>query len=133
MIVALAFAAFVSTEGPVVTPKDAPSNDAPAADVVDDSAVPKEQADAFKAFSGTWRCDGKAQTDLDTDVATRVTVTFKNDLGRWMSVRIEEQKSAKNPKAMTSSETWGYAEALGGFVRNGADNQGGFYAGTSSG
>jgi hypothetical protein len=120
-------------EGPVVTPKDAPAAAADEA-AFDDSAVPPQQADAFKAFSGTWRCDGKAQTELDTDVPTRVTIRFGADAGpRWLSVKIEEQKSAKNPKAMTSSEIWGYAQALGGFVRNGADSQGGFYSGTSSG
>jgi hypothetical protein len=127
----IAFALLLAAqEGPVVTPKDAPT--AAAEEAVDDSAVPPQQAEAFKAFSGTWKCDGKAQTELDTDVATRVTIRFGNDVGpRWLTVKIEEQKSAKNPKAMTSSEIWGYLQ--NGFVRNGADSQGGFYSGTSTG
>lgn len=126
----IAFALFIAAQdGLVVSPKDAPKEEAEA--VFDDSAVPPQQADAFKAFTGTWRCDGKAQTELDTDVPTRVTIKFSNELSRWLSVKIEEQKSAKNPKAMTSSEIWGYLQ--NGFVRNGADSQGGFYNGTSSG
>jgi hypothetical protein len=133
MIVALALTAFALADGPVVTPRggdEAPKEDAAA---VDDSVVPKEQAEAFKAFSGTWRCDGKANTELAEDVATKVTIAFKSELGRFVNVKIEAQKSKQNPHAPTSLEIWGYSQALGGFVRNGADSEGGFYAGTSSG
>ncbi len=115
----------------VATPKGAVDEaaDEPA---VDDSQPPQAQKDAFKLFTGSWRCDGKAATELAPEVPTRVTVTFKSD-GRWLLVKIEEQKSKQHPHATSSTEVWGYSAALGGFVRNGADNQGGFYAGTSSG
>ena len=115
----------------VATPKggDAAPAEEPA---VDDSAPPAEQKEAFKLFTGTWRCDGKANTELAPEVPTHVTLSFKSD-GRWLLVKIEEQKSKQNPKATTSTEVWGHSAALGGFVRNGADSQGGFYAGKSSG
>lgn len=120
-------------EQPVATPKGAveetPKDDA----FVDDSAPPQQQKDALAPFTGTLRCDGKANTELAEDVVTRVTITFKTDLGRFLSVRIEEQKSKQNPHALTSQEVWGFSQALGGLVRNGADSQGGFYSGTSSG
>lgn len=115
----------------VATPKgavDAPEEQA----AVDDSQAPAAQKEAFKLFTGTWRCDGKANTELAPDVATRITVTFKAD-GRWLQVKMDEQKSKQNPMATTSTEVWGHSAALGGFVRNGADNQGGFYSGRSSG
>ena len=115
----------------VATPKGAV--DAPADEpTVDDSVAPTEQKEAFKLFSGTWRCDGKANTELAPDVPTRITIGFKSD-GRWLVVKIDEQKSKQHPRATSSTEVWGHSAALGGFVRNGADNQGGFYAGTSSG
>lgn len=115
----------------VATPKGAV--DAPADEpTVDDSVTPTEQKEAFKLFSGTWRCDGKANTELAPDVPTRITIGFKSD-GRWLVVKIDEQKSKQHPRATSSTEVWGHSAALGGFVRNGADNQGGFYAGTSSG
>ncbi len=115
----------------VATPKGAGDEPAPEP-TVDDSVMPVEQKEAFKLFSGTWRCEGKANTELAPEVPTRVTLAFKSD-GRWLLVKIEEQKSKQHPRAATSTEVWGHAAALGGFVRNGADNQGGFYAGTSSG
>lgn len=115
----------------VATPKGATdaATDEP---TVDDSQPPAEQKDAFKLLTGSWRCDGKANTELSPEVPTRITLGFKSD-GRWLFVKVEEQKSKQNSHATTSSEVWGYSAALGGFVRNGADNQGGFYAGTSSG
>ena len=128
LFIALALAAQVAT------PKGPGEEETPAEVAVDDSTAPAEQKEQGKLFSGTWRCDGKAATELAPDVATRVTLTFKNDLGgRWLSVKIDEAKSKQNPKALTSSELWGYSSALGGWVRNGADSQGGFYAGTSTG
>ncbi len=111
-------------KGAVDEPTDEPT--------IDDSLPPAEQKEAFKLFAGTWRCDGKANTELAPDVPTRVTLTFKSD-GRWLLVKIDEQKSKQHPRATSSSEVWGHSAGLGGFVRNGADNQGGFYAGTSSG
>ena len=115
----------------VATPKGAV--DEPTAEAaIDDSVPPAEQKAAFKLFTGSWRCDGKAATELSPEVPTRITVTFKSD-GRWLLVKIEEQKSKQHPHATSSTEVWGHSAALGGFVRNGADNQGGFYAGTSSG
>lgn len=115
----------------VATPKGAV--DEPAAQsAIDDSQPPAEQKEAFKLFTGSWRCDGKAATELAPEVPTRITVTFKSD-GRWLLVKIEEQKSKQHPHATSSNEVWGHSAALGGFVRNGADSQGGFYSGTSSG
>ena len=115
----------------VATPKGAV--DAPADEpTVDASVAPTEQNEAFKLFSGTWRCDGKANTELAPDVPTRITIGFKSD-GRWLVVKIDEQKSKQHPRATSSTEVWGHSAALGGFVRNGADNQGGFYAGKSTG
>jgi hypothetical protein len=103
-------------------------------DIIDDTKPPPEQAEQMKLFSGTWRCDGKANTEFAPEVPTKITLSFRPELGgRWIAVKIEEQKSKQNPRALTSSELWGYAPALGGFVRNGADTQGGFYNGTSSG
>lgn len=120
-------------EGPVPTPKggdEAP----PPEEAIDDSKAPAPQIEQLKIFSGTWRCDGKANTDIAEEVPTKITLAFKSDLGgRWITLRLDEQKSKQNPHALTSTEVWGYSEALGGFVRNGADNQGGYYAGTSSG
>ncbi|MBI1945343.1 MAG: DUF1579 family protein [Deltaproteobacteria bacterium] len=121
----------IAGDEPVATPKGA-VDEATAEPTVDDSVPPAEQKEAFKLFTGTWRCDGKAATELAPEVPTRITVTIKSD-GRWLVVKIEEQKSKQNPHATSSTEVWGYSAALGGFVRNGADNQGGFYAGTSSG
>ncbi len=120
---------------PVATPKgaEAPSADEAKDAVVDDSVEPQEQKDAFKLFTGTWRCDGKAATELAPDVATRFTLRFRADLGRWLSVHVDEQKSKDNPHAIKADELWGFSKALGGFVQNGADSQGGFYRGTSSG
>jgi hypothetical protein len=118
----------------VVTPKgvvEPTAADAAAANL-DDSAPSAQQKEQGKLFSGTWRCDGKANTEIATDVPQKTTLAFKSD-GRWINVKIDEQKSKQNPKARTSMEIWGYSGALGGWVRNGADNQGGFYAGTSAG
>ena len=121
----------LAQDGLVATPRGA--SDAAAEEAaVDDSQAPTEQKEAFKLFTGTWRCDGKANTELAPDVPTRITVSFKSD-GRWLQVKMEEQKSKQNPKATSSTEVWGHSAALGGFVRNGADNQGGFYAGKSTG
>ena len=117
----------------VATPKDG-SEPAPKEEAfVDDSAPPPAQLEALKVFAGTWNCAGKASTELAEEVPTRVTLTFKADLGRWLNVRIEEQRSKDNPHASTSLEVWGFSKALGGLVRNGADSQGGFYSGTSTG
>lgn len=117
----------------VATPKDG-GDEAPPEAAFDDSAVPAQQKDQGKLFAGTWRCDGKANTELAPDVPTKVTISFKSDLGpRWITVKIDEAKSKQNPKARSSLEVWGYSDALGGWVRNGADNQGGFYDGTSTG
>lgn len=108
--------------------------DAPAEVALDDSVVPPEQKVQAKLFAGTWRCEGKAMTDYSPEVQTRVTLSFKSELGgRFIGVKIEEAKSKQNPTALTSTELWGYSGALGGWVRNGADTQGGFYAGTSAG
>jgi len=121
----------LAQDGLVATPRGA--SDAAAEEAaVDDSQPPAAQKEAFKLFAGTWRCDGKANTELAPEVPTRVTVSFKSD-GRWLQVKMEEQKSKQNPKATSSTEVWGHSAALGGFVRNGADNQGGFYAGKSTG
>lgn len=121
----------LAQDGLVATPRGA--SDAAAEEAaVDDSQPPAAQKEAFKLFTGTWRCDGKANTELAPEVPTRVTVSFKSD-GRWLQVKMEEQKSKQNPKATSSTEVWGHSAALGGFVRNGADNQGGFYAGKSTG
>ena len=121
----------LAQDGLVATPRGA--SDAAAEEAaVDDSQPPAAQKEAFKLFTGTWRCDGKANTELAPDVPTRITVSFKSD-GRWLQVKMEEQKSKQNPKATSSTEVWGHSAALGGFVRNGADNQGGFYAGKSTG
>ncbi|MCC7111946.1 MAG: hypothetical protein IT382_21810 [Deltaproteobacteria bacterium] len=121
----------LAQDGLVATPRGA--SDAAAEEAaVDDSQPPAAQKEAFKLFTGTWRCDGKANTELAPEVPTRITLSFKSD-GRWLQVKMEEQKSKQNPKATSSTEVWGHSAALGGFVRNGADNQGGFYAGKSSG
>jgi len=105
-----------------------------AEEIVDDTKPPAEQVEHMKLFSGTWRCDGKANTELAPDVPTRVTISFRPELGgRWIGVKIEETKSKQNPRALTSSEIWGFSSTLGGYVRNGADSQGGFYEGTSTG
>ena len=121
----------LAQDGLVATPRGA--SDAAAEEAaVDDSQPPAAQKEAFKLFAGTWRCDGKANTELAPEVPTRVTVSFKSD-GRWLQVKMEEQKSKQHPKATSSTEVWGHSAALGGFVRNGADNQGGFYAGKSTG
>lgn len=118
----------------MATPKGGAEEEAPPEVAVDDSTAPTEQKEQGKLFAGTWRCDGKAMTELAPDVPTRVTLSFKNDLGgRWIAVKIEEAKSKQNPKALTSSEIWGFSSAAGGWVRNGADSQGGFYSGTSAG
>ena len=128
---ALAFSLLLIAQ--VATPKGEEEKAAPEV-AVDDSTAPAEQKEQGKLFAGTWRCEGKAMTELAPDVPTRVTLSFKNDLGgRWIAVKIEEAKSKQNPKALSSSELWGYSSALGGWVRNGADTQGGFYAGTSTG
>lgn len=130
---ALAATALAADE-PVATPKGAAEEAPPAEAVIDDSQAPAEQKEGLKLFTGTWRCDGKASTELAEEVPTKVTLAFKSDLGgRWITLRLDEQKSKQNPRALTSTEVWGYSAALGGFVRNGADNQGGFYSGTSSG
>jgi hypothetical protein len=128
----LSFAARAG-DGPVVTPKG--EEEAPRAEEsVDDSQPPAAQKEQLKLFNGTWRCDGKANTDLAEEVPTKITLAFKSDLGgRWITLKLDEQKSAKNPKAITSTEIWGHSDALGGFVMNGADSQGGFYAGSSTG
>lgn len=138
MVLRLAFAGCLLGAAPalagddlVATPKGA--TDAPSEEpTVDDSQPPAAQKEAFKLFTGSWRCDGKANTELAPEVPTRITLAFKSD-GRWLLVKIEEQKSKQNPRATSSNEVWGHSAALGGFVRNGADNQGGFYAGVSSG
>lgn len=120
-------------DGPVPTAKGAVEEAAPSPEV-DDSVVPPPQKEQLALFTGTWRCSGKANSDFGQDVPTTMTLTFKPDLGgRWIALRLSEQKSRLNPRAVTSSELWGYSEALGGLVRNGADNQGGFYSGSSSG
>lgn len=129
--IVLAAVAAVAGDDLVATPKgaaDTPTDEP----TVEDSQPPAEQKDAFKLFTGSWRCDGKAATELAPEVPTRITLGFKSD-GRWLLVKIDEAKSKQHPHATSSNEVWGFSAALGGFVRNGADNQGGFYAGTSSG
>lgn len=129
---ALAFSLLLVAQ--VATPKGGADEEAQPDVSVDDSSAPVEQKEQGKLFTGTWRCEGKAMTELAPDVPTRVTLAFKSDLGgRFIAVKIEEAKSKQNPKALTSSELWGFSSALGGWVRNGADTQGGFYAGTSAG
>jgi hypothetical protein len=129
----LALPLLLVAQDPVATPKGDTQEEAPEASV-DDSAPPAQQKEQGKLFAGTWRCDGKADTELAPDVPTRVTIAFKPEAGgRWIGVRIEEAKSKQNPKARVSTEVWGFSQALGGWVRNGADSQGGFYAGTSTG
>ena len=132
-MIALILAAVVASDDPIATPKGGGDEAAKEEAFVDDSAAPPEQKMAFKMFTGTWRCSGKANTELAPDVPTTVTIAFKSDLGRFLSVRIDEQKSKQNPHASSSQEIWGYSSALGGFVMNGADSQGGFYAGSSTG
>jgi hypothetical protein len=121
-------------DDPVATPKGG-GEDAPTADpIVDDSQPPPEQKEQLKLFTGTWRCDGKANTEIGEEVPTKITLTFSPAVGgRFIALKLEEQRSKLNPRAITSSEIWGYSAALGGFVRNGADSQGGFYTGTSTG
>ena len=88
----------------VATPKGGAEEEAPPVVAVDDSVAPAEQKEQGKLFAGTWKCDGKAMTELAPDVPTRVTLSFKNDLGgRWIAVKIEEAKSKQNPKALTSN------------------------------
>lgn len=124
---------FATQDGLVSSSKD--GSDGGAAEAhFDDGAVPAQQKDQGKLFAGTWRCDGKANTELAADHPTKVTISFKVDLGpRWITVKIDEAKSKLHPRARSSQEVWGFVEALNGWVRNGADNQGGFYSGTSTG
>jgi hypothetical protein len=125
----------IAAPGDDLVPTSKTGEDGPKAEeIIDDTKPPPEQAEQMKLFNGTWRCDGKAATELSPEVPTKITFSFKSDVGgRWISVKLDEQKSKQNPRAMTSSELWGYSASLGGFVRNGADSQGGFYSGTSSG
>ena len=53
--------------------------------------------------------------------------------GRWLLVKTEESKSKDNPKPTVSQQVWGWSREQTGLVQNGADNHGGFYAGTSTG
>jgi hypothetical protein len=130
----LELALILATQDGLVSSSKDGSDDATAAASFDDSAVPAQQKEQGKLFAGNWRCDGKANTELAADHPTKVTISFRNDLGpRWITVKIDEAKSKQHPKARSSSEVWGFVESLGGWVRNGADNQGGFYAGTSTG
>src|SRR4051794_33017217 len=113
-----AIALLLVTQGPVPSDRTGGADDAPKEEAfVDDSAPPAEQVEAFKLFTGTWRCDGKANTELAEDVPTKLTITFSTPLKRFLSVKVEEQSSKQNPHAMTSQEVWGFSKILGGFVR----------------
>src|SRR6185369_5504667 len=101
-----------------LVPHGAESADSKEEVFVDDSAAPKEQTAALAIFTGTWRCDGKANTELAEEVPTKITLTFSTPLKRWITVKLEEQPSKQNPHAMTSQEVWGWSQVLGGLVRN---------------
>jgi len=134
VVAALAFAnGALAQDDLVSSPKGAFADDHKD-EGIDDSKVPNEQKDQLKLFTGTWKCSGKANTDYGVDVATNITLAFKSDLGgRWISLRLEESKSKLNPNPVVSSEFWGFSKVLGGLVRSGADNLGGFYDGSSNG
>lgn len=118
-------------DGLVATSKD--GSDDEAAAIVDDRAVPTEQA-ALDVFATTWRCTGTSSTDYGADAPTTFTMSGKKDLnGRWLSVRTELNIKAKGAKPVVSQEFWSFSRVDNGLVRTGASSDGGLISSTSTG